>query len=356
MSDERGVRLLDRIPVLALACMAIGCAIVMALMVAPFVPALVWSLTLAIMLTPVEKRLKALTRSSTLAVIITLVLAAGLVVLPAVIVTGALANEVMSGAAALANTLSPEHLTALRSDYPQLAGASDQLVQWIEFSRLREAAAGLLTGWSARLAQGSLAFLAILALTFYFLFYLLRDAAVLRSGLQRFLPLTPPEFSALASRVEDTVFASVYATAGVSILQGVLGGAMFWILGLPSPVFWGVIMGLLAIVPFLGAFIVWVPAAAGLALQGHWIAAIMLTAWGTLVVGLIDNIIYPILVGQRLRLHSMVSFMAIVGGLLLFGAHGIVLGPLIVAIAQGLHTILRNRLEPGVGVVPPSER
>jgi predicted PurR-regulated permease PerM len=120
---------------------------------------------------------------------------------------------------------------------------------------------------------------------------------------------------------------------------------MFWLLGLPSPVFWGVIMGMLAIVPFLGAFIVWVPACVLLALNGQWISAVFLALWGTIVVGLIDNVIYPILVGRQLAMHSMLSFIAIVGGLILVGAHGIILGPLIVALSLALLEIWRSRLD-----------
>ena len=86
-------------------------------------------------------------------------------------------------------------------------------------------------------------------------------------------------------------------------------------------------MGMLAVVPFLGAFIVWGPAALALGLNGQWIAAGVLTLWGLLVVGLIDNLVYPMLVGRQLAMHSLLSFIAIVGGLMLFGAHGIVLGP-----------------------------
>jgi predicted PurR-regulated permease PerM len=120
---------------------------------------------------------------------------------------------------------------------------------------------------------------------------------------------------------------------------------MFWWLDLPSPVFWGVIMGLLAVVPFLGAFIVWVPVSIALALDGQLLSAAILAVWGTVIVGLVDNVVYPILVGRQLAMHSMVSFIAIVGGLILFGAHGLVLGPMIVAGALALLEIWRSRLD-----------
>jgi predicted PurR-regulated permease PerM len=102
-------------------------------------------------------------------------------------------------------------------------------------------------------------------------------------------------------------------------------------------------MGLLGVIPFLGAFVIWAPAAIFLALNGDVQSAILLTLWGTLVVGLVDNLLYPVLVGKRLMLHTVPSFLAVVGGLLLFGTSGIVLGPIIVASAQTLLDIWRRR-------------
>jgi predicted PurR-regulated permease PerM len=118
---------------------------------------------------------------------------------------------------------------------------------------------------------------------------------------------------------------------------------MFWWLGLPAPLLWGVVMGLLAIVPVFGAFVVWIPAAAFLALDGHWARAAILTVWGGVVIGWIDNILYPMLVGNRLRLHTVAAFVAVVGGLTVFGVSGVVLGPLIVATTLTLLQIWQAR-------------
>jgi predicted PurR-regulated permease PerM len=103
---------------------------------------------------------------------------------------------------------------------------------------------------------------------------------------------------------------------------------MFWALGLPTPLLWGLVMGLLSIVPVLGAFIVWIPAAVLLALDGSWVRALILAVWGGIVVGGIDNVLRPMFVGNRLRLHTIPAFISIIGGLLLFGAPGFILGPL----------------------------
>ena len=106
-------------------------------------------------------------------------------------------------------------------------------------------------------------------------------------------------------------------------------------------------MALLALIPYLGAFVVWGPAAMLLASEGSLGKAALLTAWGTIVVGLIDNLVYPILVGNRLRMHTLAAFIAIIGGITVFGMSGIVLGPVIVALAFALMEVWRTRTAGG---------
>jgi predicted PurR-regulated permease PerM len=134
--------------------------------------------------------------------------------------------------------------------------------------------------------------------------------------------------------VADTVHATVYGTLVVAMVQGALGGLMFWWLGLPAPLLWGVVMALLAIIPVLGAFVVWIPAAVFLLLEGSGAKAIVLVLWGAVVVGGIDNLLYPMLVGRRLRMHTVIAFVSIVGGLIVFGASGLILGPVVFAVTR----------------------
>lgn len=101
---------------------------------------------------------------------------------------------------------------------------------------------------------------------------------------------------------------------------------MFWLLGLPAPAFWGLVMGFLAIVPVLGAFVVWVSAAIYLAAEGEWVRALVLAVWGGVIIATIDNLLYPMFVGNRLKLHTVLAFIGAVGGIILFGASGLVLG------------------------------
>ena len=148
----------------------------------------------------------------------------------------------------------------------------------------------------------------------------------------------------MLTRFAETVHATLLGTVVVAAVQGTLGGLMFWWLGLPTPVFWGLVMGLLAIVPVLGAFVIWVPAAIYLALEGAWGSSLILAIWGGVIIAGIDNLLYPMLVGNRLRLHTVVAFIGSVGGILLFGASGLVLGPAAIAVTISLVDIVKKRL------------
>jgi predicted PurR-regulated permease PerM len=147
----------------------------------------------------------------------------------------------------------------------------------------------------------------------------------------------------LFDRVRDTIFATVYGTAAVSAVQGLLGGLMFWWLGLPAALLWGVIMALLAVVPMLGAYVVWVPAALFLAIEGSWGKALILAVWGGVIIGISDNLLRPVLVGNRLKLHTVLVFMSVVGGLILFGPTGLILGPVTLTVTTVLLEVWRSR-------------
>lgn len=209
-----------------------------------------------------------------------------------------------------------------------------------------------LSNVGASFARGSVLQLIEVLLTFYLLFYFLRDRRWARCLLQDWLPLTNPESEHLFSRVVDTVHATIYGTLAVAAVQGLLGGLMFWFLGLPTPLLWGLVMGLPSIVPVLGSFVVWIPAAVLLVLDGSWGKAVILAVWGATVVGGIDNVLRPMFVGNRLRLHTVPAFISIVGGLVLFGASGFILGPLAVSITTLLVEIWRVRNQTNSPKIP----
>ncbi|MEA2736542.1 MAG: hypothetical protein QOE14_2993, partial [Humisphaera sp.] len=146
----------------------------------------------------------------------------------------------------------------------------------------------------------------------------------------------------VVARTKDVIYASVYGSVMIAIVQGTLGGIAFWALGVPSPLLWGAVMTLLCMIPMAGSFLVWVPAAIYLLAVGHPMKALALTLWGALVISTIDNILRPKLVGERTHMHELIIFFSVLGGLQVFGMIGLVAGPVIAAIAIALVEVWRR--------------
>jgi predicted PurR-regulated permease PerM len=182
-----------------------------------------------------------------------------------------------------------------------------------------------------------------IVLIFFTTFFFFRDKDVILDSIRDNLPLTTPESKRVFKDVNNTIYATVYGNILTSLIQGALGGIMFWLLDIPAAVLWGFVMVILSLIPTAGAFIVWAPAALFLMLHGEWGKGTILAIWGTFAIGLIDNVLYPVLVGARVHLHTLSLFFSILGGVIFFGAAGIILGPIALALGQSLLRIWKNR-------------
>lgn len=338
--------------VLLLAVTVVGVA-VCALLAAPFLSALVWALALAVVLARGHAWIEARTKRPTLAALISVGLVGVMVGVPLTWMGQRLVQEVGKGGEMIrAKVASGEWRHALEAR-PSLAPLAD----WLERQHLPatvEAVAAWLTTTGASVIKGSLVEVIGLMLTVYFLFFFLRDRREGLLWLRTLLPLPEADLTRLFHQVGDTIYATVYGTVVVSVVQGLLGGLMFWWLGLPAPLFWGLVMALLAVLPVFGAFVVWIPATLYLALEGDWGKALILALWGAAVVGTVDNLMRPLLVGRRLRVHTVVAFISVVGGLVVFGAPGFVLGPVALTVTRELLEIWHRRPAgaPAVAALP----
>ncbi len=184
------------------------------------------------------------------------------------------------------------------------------------------------------------------------LYYMLRDADRILASSRRFLPLDAEQADKILRQTHEVISASLHGVLMIAALQGALGGMAFWVLGLASPLLWGVVMFFMSMIPMAGAFMVWLPAAVYLLATNQPIKAVMLTIWGSLVIGLLDNFLRPRLVGQKTRLHELVVLFSVLGGLKVFGVLGLVVGPVVVAVTMALIDVLRqaNEVSP-----PPNE-
>jgi predicted PurR-regulated permease PerM len=312
-------------------------------MALPFVPALTWALALAVLFMPVHRWLKSTVKNSNLAGSVSVLVIALIVIVPATFMGQRLVSEAAAGADVMRARVDSGEWQRLLDGHPRVAPFAQQLGQQIDLPGIIGTIATWLTSVAGAFIKGSVMQAVDLLLTFYLLFYFLRDHRAVLALLRSLSPLSDTEMDSLFSRVGDTVHATVYGTLTVAAVQGSLGGVMFWWLGLPAPLLWGLVMAALAVVPVLGAFVVWVPAALVLALEGSWVKALILALWGGVVVGGIDNVIYPILVGNRLKLHTIPAFMAIVGGLIVFGPSGLILGPTALTVTLVLLEIWKSR-------------
>ncbi|MBI5279757.1 MAG: AI-2E family transporter [Burkholderiales bacterium] len=166
----------------------------------------------------------------------------------------------------------------------------------------------------------------------YLLYFLLRDGERLAGSIARAVPLRKDHTERLLTQFATVVRATVKGNIVVAVVQGTLGGLAFLVLGVGGPMLWGAVMALFSLLPAVGAFLVWGPVAAYFFFTGALVKAVGLTLWGVLVIGLVDNLLRPILVGRDTRLPDWLVLIATLGGLVVFGLNGFVIGPVIAAV------------------------
>lgn len=316
---------------------------------APFLPSLALALGLAVLFAPFQQWLELRLKHANLAAGVSVLVISLIVVVPATFVVQRLAVQAARGAELIETKIKAGEWRRVLETQPRLAPFADRIERQIDLPGTAQTLATWLSAEAASIVKGSLYQVIGFFLTLYVLFYLLRDRGLALQSLRSLSPLSDADMDRMFSRVGDAIHATIYGTLVVSAAQGLLGGLMFWWLGLSTPLLWGLVMGLLAVVPVLGAFIVWIPAAFVLALEGSWGKALILSLWGMTVVGTIDNVLRPVLLGNRLRLHTIPAFFSMAGGLILFGPSGLILGPVVLTV-----TIVLLEIWPGTPEVKSS--
>lgn len=193
-----------------------------------------------------------------------------------------------------------------------------------------------LASMSGRVFLGAIGTLVSFTLTLFLLFFFIRDGERMFATARVLIPLPQERKARLFAHLAAVIRAVVYGTGLTALLQGILVGIAFAIVGLPSPLVFGVVAALLALLPFGGTALVWGPAALVLAAQDRWGAALFLVVWGGLLVGTIDNILKPILVSSRAPVATLTVFIGVLGGIAAFGAAGLFLGPVLLALIIAL--------------------
>ena len=209
----------------------------------------------------------------------------------------------------------------------------------INFTDVRDKVVSVFVGGSQLLAkqalgfgQNTFQFFLGLALMAYLAFFLLRDGSKLIELMIKALPLGDERERLLFSKFAEVTRATVKGNLLIAIIQGALGGFIFWVLNIQGALLWGVVMAIVSLLPAVGAALVWVPAAIYLAATGDTVSAVILTAFGTIVIGLSDNLLRPVLVGRDTKLPDYIVLLSTLGGLAMFGINGFVMGPLVAAL------------------------
>ncbi|MGH7579681.1 MAG: AI-2E family transporter [Gemmatimonadales bacterium] len=308
----------------------------------PYAGAILWGTVLAIVFAPLNRHLRvSLRQRRGLAAAATLLIIVVLVLIPVAMIVASLIDEgtrvyqrVLAGDldvgrwfqqlfAALPDwaigLLNRFGLTNLEAVQERLSGAFTRSMQ-------------LIATQAISIGQNTFGFVVALFVMLYLLFFLLRDGDALASRLRSALPLHPERQRNLAGRFTTVIRATIKGNLVVALVQGVLGWLIFWLLGVGAPVLLGVLIALLSLLPAVGAPVVWAPVAIYLAATGQVWQALVLAAFGALVIGSADNILRPILVGKDTKLPDYVVLISTLGGLAVFGVNGFVIGPVIAAL------------------------
>lgn len=311
------------------------------LMLRPFLGVLAWAIVLVIVFYPVHKQLGNRIERRGLRALLSCLLVVLVIVLPLTVLTVVLGEEL----AKVVPNLPSQASDLVQRQTPLLGRVSEWLhnrfgvdtlrLQEFLTQQIRNSGERLL-GASFNLAGNIVSSIIKAFFVIFTMYYLFRDSDKIVAKLPDALPLRREQSETIILRTQQVVSASVYGVVTIAALQGLLGGLMFWILGIPSPVLWAVLMAFVCMIPVAGSFLVWLPLSIYLMMRGYWTRAVILIIWGALIISTVDNFLRPKLVGSQTKLHELLVFFSVLGGISVFGLLGIVLGPVVLAITLGL--------------------
>ena len=329
----------------------------------PFFGAVLWGVALAILFTPLYRGLlKRMPGKRNMAALATLAVALVIVIIPLSMITVSLVEEVSLVA------------QRIRSGEINFANYFQQIVAAIPHWALNLLdrfglgnVEGLIARISANAAQGSQAiathalsigqntfdFLVSFGVMMYLLYFLLRDGGDLSKTIRQALPLARPHAHFLLNKFTTVIRATVKGNVAVAIAQGALGGLAFWVLGVQGALLWAVVMAFLSLLPAVGAALIWLPVAIYLLATGQIWQGVSLITFGVLVVGVVDNVMRPLLVGKDTQMPDYIVLISTLGGMALFGISGFVIGPVIAALFMAAWSLFAASNDED-GNAPPS--
>jgi predicted PurR-regulated permease PerM len=323
----------------------------------PFFGAVLWGTILAILFAPLHRRLLRFMRQRrTVAALATVTIVLLIVILPVTLVGALLVQEAVS----VYEKFQSGELN-VGQYFQQVLGV---LPEWISdlFDRFgltnlgsmqERLSTGLVQGSqfvaakALNIGQNTFDFIVNLCIVLYLLFFLVRDGDDLVRRIRTAIPLHADQRRELFNKFTTVIRATVKGNVVVAIVQGALGGLIFWFLGVHAPVLWAVVMAFLSLLPAVGSALVWLPVAIYFLVIGATWQGIVLIAYGVLVIGLVDNVLRPILVGKDTKMPDYVVLISTLGGMAIFGLTGFVIGPVIAAMFMAVWDIVASS-RPGI--------
>jgi len=316
----------------------------------PFLSPVFLAVMIAIVFHPVHARIQGRIRSRNTAALTSTVLVLLALTVPAVGL-GAVVSQEIKGLYQFLD----EKSAAQGGWNPWVMHATERLTSWVgryvdlssfdlrgALLRGLEQISRSLISWGAWAASNAVSFVAGSVITFFTLFFLFREGGSFKKHAETFLPLSVAQVNRLFTGFSNSIVANVYGSLAVGVAQGILASLAFWVLGLSSPVLWGVVTALFSLIPIVGSAAVWGPAVIILVVGGHWWKALILLIWGAAVIGQIDTFVRPYVIGGRVKLHTLLIFFALLGGVEAFGGLGIFIGPVVLSVTLVLLEMLRE--------------
>ena len=318
----------------------------------PFYGAVFWGVILAILFMPLNRRLlRRMRQRRAIAAIITVAIILLIVIVPFILIGALLIQEglsvyerVQSGELNLAAYFQRVFATlpSWASDPLDRFGLTSLGGMWGKMSASLMKGSQLLAAKAIDIGQNTFDFVINLFIVIYLLFFFLRDGDYLAKRIRSGIPLHREQQRELFDKFTGVIRATIKGNLVVAIVQGTLGGLIFWFLGIHAAVLWGVVMALFSLLPAVGTAIVWVPVAIYFLISGAIWKGVLLTAYGVLVIGLVDNILRPILVGKDTKMPDYIVLISTLGGIAIFGLNGFVIGPVIAAMFMAVWDIVTS--------------
>lgn len=315
----------------------------------PFFNAIAWAIVFAIVFYPVYSFILRFGKSRFLTSLMTTALILIVIVAPFIYLSFILVEEVKEVAEkidkvtvdSIKDILASPSVVRITEKVQSFLGIEGLELNDVVFGGIQKFGKGLadnLSVWAANISRAIVDFI----LMAFALFFLLRDGPDMLRRIRIYMPFSENQKDRLRLQVKDMVVSTVYGGVVVAIVQGALGGMAFFALGLSAPVLWGSAMAVMSFLPMLGTFTIWGPASIYLLIEGSYMKGIALLLFGSLVIGIVDNILKPVIISGRTKMPTLLIFFSVIGGINFFGFIGFVMGPLVLALFLSIFEIFRG--------------